>query len=116
VRLNGYAFSWSFDHELGLDHSSNYHLLSVTLAAFGVLEYRTWEQQRPCRAWKSSHDPGQSLAQEPDGVISFDPCNLWREMPWIDKALALIGFSSSVAFLVSLIQDVVPWWVRRRNR
>jgi hypothetical protein len=92
----------------------------IAMACFSVLTYRTWEQERPCREWKHNHGAGQpepAPVQQPDGSFSvtFNPCSLWHAMAWLDKALALVGFASSVAFIVSLIQDVLIWQRKRRS-
>ena len=92
----------------------------IAVASLGVLAYRTWELERPCREWKHSHDFGQSdptPIRQADGtyIVTFNPCGLWYEMPWIDKVLALIGFSATVAFVISIIQDLVRWIKRRRK-
>jgi hypothetical protein len=91
----------------------------ISIVCFGILKYRTWEQDRPCREWQRNHAQGQTdppPVQQPDGSteVAFNPCFMWREMPVIDKLLVLGGFVSSVAFVVSLIQDFV-WWLRRRR-
>lgn len=93
---------------------------SIAMACFSVLRYRTWEQERPCREWKHNHVAGQAEpapVQQPDGsfAATFVPCNLWHAMAWLDKALVLLGFASSVAFIISLIQDVLVWQKKRRR-
>jgi hypothetical protein len=90
----------------------------IAAASIGILTYRTWEQERPCREWRRAHDFGQPDAapvRQPDGTVSvtFNPCGFWYEMPWIDKLLAMIGFSASVAFVISLVQDIVRWFKSR---
>ena len=90
----------------------------IAAASIGLLAYRTWEQERPCREWRRSHDFRQSdpaPVRQPDGTVSitFNPCNLWYGMFWIDKLIVLIGFSASVAFVISLVQDIVCWFKRR---
>ena len=69
---------------------------------------------------KHNHAAGQAepaAVQQPGGSISvtFNPCNLWYAMAWLDQALALVGFASSVAFIISLIQDVLIWQRKRRS-
>jgi hypothetical protein len=90
----------------------------IAAASIGFLPYRIWEQERPCREWRRVHDFGQTdpaPVRQPDGTVNatFNPCNLWYDMPWIDKLLVLTGFSASVAFVISLIQDIVRWFKRR---
>jgi hypothetical protein len=92
----------------------------IAMTCFSVLTYRTWEQERPCREWKHNHAAGQAEpapVRQPDGSFSvtLNPCNLWYAMAWLDRALALIGFASSVAFIISLIQDVLIWQRKRRS-
>jgi hypothetical protein len=93
-------------------------LFLVAAASIGILTYRNWERERPCREWRRAHDFGQpdpAPVRQPDGTVSvtFNPCNLWYDMPWIDKLLVLTGFSASVAFVISLVQDIVCWFKRR---
>lgn len=92
-------------------------LFSLAVASFAILINRTWEQKRPCREWRDSqkyHPSKAALNQQPDTPVVLDPCSLWiREMPWIDKLLAFLVFSSTVAFMISLIQDVVHYLQRR---
>jgi hypothetical protein len=93
--------------------------LLLAVACFGILTYRGWEQQRPCREWQHSHAQGQvepPPVQQPDGSIEvpFNPCYIWSEMPLIDKALALSGLAASVAFIISLLQDLARWLRTRR--
>jgi hypothetical protein len=92
----------------------------IAMTCFSVLTYRTWERERPCRECKHNHGADQAESapvQQPDGSFSvtFNPCNLWYAMAWLDQALALVGFASSVAFIISLIQDVLIWQRKRRS-
>src|SRR5277367_3371711 len=92
----------------------------IAIACVGVLRYRTWEQERPCREWKHNRQGGQpepAPVQQPDGSFSvtFNPCNLWYAMAWLDKALALFGFASGVAFIISLTEDALIWHRKRRS-
>jgi hypothetical protein len=91
----------------------------IAAASIGILTYRTWEQERPCREWRRAHDFGQpdpAPVRQPDGTVSvtFNPCDLWYDISWIDKLLFLTGFSASVAFVISLVQDIVRW-VKQRS-
>jgi hypothetical protein len=91
----------------------------IAAVSFGILTYRMWEQERPCREWKHSHPLGQpepAPIQQPDGTVSItiNPCDLWYDMfSWIDKLLGLTGFFASIAFVISLVQDLVRWFRRR---
>jgi hypothetical protein len=93
---------------------------SIAMTCFSALTYRTWEQERRCREWKHNRAVGQAEpapVQRPDGIFSvaFNPCNLWYAMAWLDRALALVGFASSVAFIISFMQDVLIWQKKRRS-
>jgi len=95
-----------------------FFLIAVT--CFSVLKYRTWEQVRPCREWKHNQVSGQpkpAPVQQPDDNFSatFSPCTLWHAMARLDKALAILGFASSVAFIISLVQDALVWQRKRRR-
>ncbi len=92
----------------------------ITIVSFGVLTWRVWDQEKPCREWKHAHDfgvPDSAPVRQSDGsyVVAFNPCNVWYAMPWIDKVLALVLFSSSAAFLISVTQDFLRWFRRRRS-
>ena len=96
-------------------------LFFIAVTCFGILTARTWEQERPCREWKSLHLQGEVRPppeSEGDGTVSvtFNPCNFLYELPWLDKGLALGGFAASVAFVISLIQDLARWFSRRKAR
>ena len=89
-----------------------FFLLAVACA--GVLKYRTWEQDRPCREWKHHHslsEPEPAPIKQPDGsfTVTLNPCDFTYEMPWIDRLLVLCGFASAVAFAISLTQDLIRW-------
>ncbi len=93
--------------------------LLIALACFGVLTYRTWEQERPCREWRlhqGARQPETAPVLQPDGSfsIAFNPCYEWREMAWQDKTIALVGFAASVAFIISLLQDLLIWWKKAK--
>lgn len=93
----------------------------IAVTCFGILMARTWEQERPCREWKSVQpqvEVRSSPVSQEDGSVSvaFNPCNVWYELPWLDKSLALGGFAASVAFVISLIQDLARWFRRRWAR
>ncbi len=38
-----------------------------------------------------------------------DPCQVWRELPLLDKFAALGVFGFGVAFVISLLQDIFYW-------
>ena len=89
----------------------------VTVICVGVLEYRTRELFRPCREWKQHHSlsaPEPAPSQQPDGsiAVTFNPCDFLPETSLVDRLVALLGFVSAIAFIISLIQDVM----RRLNR
>jgi hypothetical protein len=93
--------------------------LLIAVTFFGVLAYRGWEQQRPCREWQHNHAKDQAEpppVKQPDGGIevSFNPCYIWSETPLIDKILALTGLAAGVASIVSLLQDVTRWLRKKR--
>jgi hypothetical protein len=35
-------------------------------------------------------------------------------MAWQDKTIALVGFAASVAFIISLLQDLLIWWKKAK--
>jgi len=90
----------------------------IAATSFGILTYRAWDENRPCREWRHAHPSDQPDApvQQQDGTstFSFNPCALWYAMPPIDFLLAWTGFAASVAFIASLIQDLIRWFKRRR--
>jgi hypothetical protein len=51
-----------------------------------------------------------------DSAVSFtpDPCQIWREMPLLDKLAAFGTLIFGSAFVISLVQDVVAWFKRRK--
>jgi hypothetical protein len=88
------------------------------VACFSILKYRTWEQDRPCREWKQKHaaaTPASDFVRQADGSFSasFNPCNFNYSMAWLDRALGFVGFAATVAFVISLTQDVIRWRKRR---
>jgi hypothetical protein len=88
----------------------------IFVTSFAILTYRRWEQERPCREWKAHHfgQPEPAPIRQPDGTVSvtLNPCGLWYAMPLVDMLLVLTGFSAGVAFVTSLIQDIVRWFKR----
>jgi hypothetical protein len=93
--------------------------LLIAVTCCGVLAYRGWEQQRPCREWQRNHAKDHAEAppvKQPDGSIevSFNPCYIWSETTLIDRILALTGLAAGVASIVSLLQDVTRWLRKQR--
>ena len=95
-------------------------LLGFTAA----LEVRHYQEQRPCREWKTSH-PGrdsQDILQErqSDGSyaeVGFNPCTvvMWESMPIWVKVCSLGWLISCIGFICSLIQDIFRWIMARRS-
>ena len=93
----------------------------VAVLCVGVIKYQTWEQDRPCREWKHHHslnEPDPAPIKQPDGnfTVTMTPCDFFPETSLADRLVALLGFASAVAFIISLIQDLLRWLKRRARR
>lgn len=76
----------------------------LTLLFFVLVEYCQW--RTGCGPKWLSHVHAQDLSE---GVFMPDPCEMWREMPLLDKVGALGLFGFGVAFVFSLMKDIFVW-------
>ncbi len=95
--------------------------LVIALASFGYLEYRSWQESRPCREWHQTHrstQPDTAETQAPDGSVSmeFTSCSFLIEPDLEDRLIGLTGLISTFSFLISLIQDLSRHFRRKRSK
>jgi len=77
-------------------------LFLLAAALWGVVYYLSWDFEWPCREWRQFHavvTSNDKPAQQPDGSVSFSPCDLWYALPPRIMVSVFSAFSCAVAFL-----------------
>lgn len=83
-----------------------------------AVEYADYVNERPCwnyrrahRFFRSAETPNKLFAG--DSEVSFNPCEMWYEMPIWVKVAVLGWIVAAIGFCASLMQDV--WRFTRRR-